>query len=381
MKRLSLKTRLVLLHTGMMALVVCIVLALLFSISSREIVSNVENTLEASVFGAFEDMEYEDGRWDFDSDLMNLEDGVYLSVYDKNSQELLYGRIPYGFAYDLPFESGNLRTIKAVMTYPSVQEEQRMLAMLTRRGSDTFDPRAITSEVISISDAERDFRYTLRLALILSPLMIFLTAVCGYLLSRRALYPVSKITKTVQEIQKEKDLSKRIDLGKGNDEIYTLARTFDGLLETIDAGMQREKQFTSDVAHELRTPISVVLMQCEDLLQGNHLDEEGRREVSVIHRKMKSISDMVSQLLLLSRADQGREKLNLEPVDFSEICEMVAEEFTGIAQEKGIQIQTRIEPGLQLTADQTLMIRLLGNLLENAVSYLSIQNEIGRAHV
>ena len=52
---------------------------------SREIVSNVENTLEASVFGAFEDMEYEDGRWDIDSDLMNLEDGVYLSVYDKNS--------------------------------------------------------------------------------------------------------------------------------------------------------------------------------------------------------------------------------------------------------------------------------------------------------
>ena len=51
MKRLSLKTRLVLLHTGMMALVVCIVLALLFSISSREIVSNVENTLEASVSG------------------------------------------------------------------------------------------------------------------------------------------------------------------------------------------------------------------------------------------------------------------------------------------------------------------------------------------
>ena len=70
--------------------------------------------------------------------------------------------------------------------------------------------------------------------------MIFLTAVCGYLLSRRALYPVSKITKTVQEIQKEKDLSKRIDLGKGNDEIYTLAHTFDGLLETIDAGMQRK---------------------------------------------------------------------------------------------------------------------------------------------
>ena len=359
MKRLSLKTRLVLLHTSMTALVVCAVLALLFSISSREISSNAERTLEASVLGAFEDMEYRDGHWDFDSDLMDLEHGVYLSVYDQNSLELLYGRIPYGFAYDLPFESGNLRTVSAGGNDYSVLDWEH-----------TVNGRPVLIRgILSISDAERDFRYTLRLALILFPLLIFLTAACGYLLSRRALYPVSKITKTVQEIQKDKDLSRRIELGGGNDEIYTLARTFDGLLETIDAGMRREKQFTSDAAHELRTPISVVLMQCEDLLQGNHLDEEGRREVSVIHRKMKAISDMVSQLLLLSRADQGREKLNLEPIDFSELCEMAAEEFADIAQEKGIQIQTRIEPGLQLTADQTLMIRFLGNLLENAVNY------------
>ena len=89
MKRLSLKTRLVLLHIGMLALVVCIVLALLAFISSREIVSNFAHTLEASVYGAFEGMESEDGRWYFDSDFMNLKDGVYLSVHDKNSQELL----------------------------------------------------------------------------------------------------------------------------------------------------------------------------------------------------------------------------------------------------------------------------------------------------
>lgn len=139
-------------------------------------------------------MEYEDGRWDFDSDLMILEDGVYLSVYDKNSQELLYGRIPYGFAYDLPFESGNLRTITAGENDYSVLDLEH-----------TVNGRPVLIRgVISISDAERDFRYTLRLALILSPLMIFLTAVCGYLLSRRALYPVSKITKTVQEIPERK---------------------------------------------------------------------------------------------------------------------------------------------------------------------------------
>ena len=80
MKKMSLKTRLVLLHTGMMILVVSAVLALLFSISSHEILSNIENTLEERVSGAFEDIEFKDGQLEFDSDLMDLEGGVYLSA-------------------------------------------------------------------------------------------------------------------------------------------------------------------------------------------------------------------------------------------------------------------------------------------------------------
>ena len=360
MKKLSLKTRLVLLHTGMMVLVVCVVLALLFSISSREILSNVETTLEERVSAAFDDIEFQDGQLEFDSDLMDLEDGVYLSVYDENSFELLYGRVPYGFTYELPFEDGNLRTVHA-----GDQDYYVLDMKITLQDSRSIMVRGIAS----ISDAERDFRYTLYLALILFPLLILLTAACGYLLSRRALGPVSRITKTVQNIQKERDLSKRINLGEGRDEIYTLAKTFDELLAAIDDGMKREKQFTSDVAHELRTPVSVILMQCEELLRRDHLDEEGRREVAVIHRRIKSMADMISQLLLLSRADQGREKLSLERVNFRELSEMVAEEFTEIAREKQISIQADIPPEVYLTADQTLMIRLWGNLLENAVNY------------
>ena len=80
-------------------------------------------------------------------------------------------------------------------------------------------------------------------------------------------------------------------------------------------------------------------MECEELLRSDHLDEEGRREVSLIDRKMKNISEMISQLLLLSRADQGRERLNLERVDLSELIQMVTEEFTEIAKEKEISIE------------------------------------------
>lgn len=360
MKKLSLKTKLVLLHTGMMGLVVCIVLSLLFSISSHEILSNVERNLEEQVAGAYEDIEYEDGRLEFDSDIMDLENGVYLSVYEENSTELIYGKIPYGFSYDLPFEDGNLRTVAA--------GDQQYYVLDMKIPVENYHS-VIVRGIASITDAEQDFRLTLSIALILLPLLIFLTAVCGYFLSLRALRPVSRITKTVQDIQKAKDLSKRIQLGDGKDEIYTLARTFDDLLGAVETSMKREKQFTSDVAHELRTPLSVVLMECEELLRSEHLDEESRREVMVIYRKIKGMSEMISQLLLLSRADQGREKLNMEEIDFSELSEMVAEEYAEVARNKGISLKAQIEPGLRLTADETLMIRLWGNLLQNAVNY------------
>ena len=171
MKKLSLKTKLVLLHTGMMGLVVCIVLSLLFSISSHEILSNVERNLEEQVAGAYEDIEYEDGRLEFDSDIMDLENGVYLSVYEENSTELIYGKIPYGFSYDLPFEDGNLRTVAA--------GDQQYYVLDMKIPVENYHS-VIVRGIASITDAEQDFRLTLSIALILLPLLIFLTAVCGY---------------------------------------------------------------------------------------------------------------------------------------------------------------------------------------------------------
>lgn len=360
MKRLSLKTRLVLLHTGLTTLVVCGVLALLFSISSQEILTNVQSALEERVSGSVEDVEYRQGRLEFDSDLLDLERGVYLSVYQPDGGQLLYGKMPYGFTYDLPFSDGELRTVTAG------DKEYYVLDM--QFPVDGYGD-VVLRGVASISDAERDFRYTLRLAVILSPLIIAVTALCGYLLSRRALWPVSQITRTVRNIQKDKDLSKRVRLGEGRDEIYTLAQTFDDLLDAVEAGLNREKQFTRDVAHELRTPLTVAMMQCEDLLAREDLSPEARGEVELVTRKVKSMAEMVSQLLLLSRADQGREKLTLEDLDLSELSQMEAEEFEEIARLKEITLSAEIQPGIHVTADQTLMLRLWGNLLQNAVSY------------
>ena len=359
MKRLSLKTRLVLLYTVVMVLVICIVLGLLFSISSYELLSNVQNQLEERVSQSFDYVTYEDGRLKFDSDLLELQHGVYLSIYEQD-HNLLYGKLPYGFIYDLPFVDGQVRTVSSEGVDYYVLDMEFPV-----EDYDTLVVRGI----VSISEAERNFRYTLRMSLVLFPALVLLSAVCGYFLSRRALSPVSRIIRTVREIQKEQDLSRRIQLGEGRDEIYTLAKTFDSLLDTIEAGVQREKQFTSDVSHELRTPLSVILMHCEALLEEGHLDEETRSQVQVIDQKSRSLTNLVSQLLFLSRADQGRAKVQMEQVDFSELTAMAAEEFSELAAEQNMTLQAQIQPGLFLQGDQTLLIRLWSNLLQNAVNY------------
>ena len=94
-------------------------------------------------------------------------------------------------------------------------------------------------------------------------------------------------------------------------------------------------------------------------------------EIRLIERKAKGMADMISQLLFLSRADQGRQPLNREMIDLSGLTEMTVEEGQLLAdsQGRGIRIEAEIEPEIEAWADETLYIRMLVNLLSNAVRY------------
>ena len=359
MKFFSLKTKLTLLYTVLMTAVVCGILALLFSLSGQELLTGVQARLEQEVASAGKDIEYDGSGLDFDSDIMNLEYGVYLSVYDSEGY-MLYGRVPYDFDNSAPFENGNIRR------YDGDRASFYVLDMAYQ--VEGYGPVVIRG-VTSITDAESSFTATIRLAVILLPLVVVVTAVLGYFMTRRTLKPVGQITETVRQIRRDGDLSRRIRLGNGRDEIYRMAATFDDMLEQVESGMKRERQFTSDVSHELRTPLAAMMLQCEALLSRKDLPQETKDGVEVLNQKTQYLSQMISQLLLLSRADQGRALMSMETLDFSELTAMVSEEVRETGREKNITVQSQIEPGLYLQGDETLLIRMWMNLLNNAVSY------------
>ena len=359
MKQLSLKAKLTLLYSVIMAVIFSITMGILFYFSSNEILTSTRSMLEERVSSSFDAVEYRNDRLEYDNDLLEIRDGVYLSVYDRDGQ-MLYGKIPYDFDASLPFEEGNVCRIDTdgvdfyVLDMSFPVENYGTLQM---RG------------IVSITDAESSFRFIMQLALILFPLLIIFSAIAGYLMSRRALSPVEKITQTVRNIQQENDLSRRVHLKQGSAEIYTLAETFDSMLDTIEAGLKRERQFSSDVSHELRTPLSVLQMQCDAMLERDDLDTQTRAQIEVLQRKIKNLSSMISQLLLLSRADRGQEKLQKEDLDLSELAQMLTEEYEEIAAERQLTLHADIQPDIHMHADQTLMIRLFANLLQNAVTY------------
>ena len=357
MKNLSIKARLVIVHTLMMSLVVIIVLGILFSISGNEIDANVRTALENRVNESYENIAYRDGILTFNNDFIEIQDGIYLSAYELDSTELLYGRLPYGFEYNLVFEEGNIREIAIADATYYVYDMSVPI-----EGYHTIMIRG----VVSIADAQREFRATLRITLILLPILIILTALVGYIISKRAMRPVKRITDTVKEIRSSHDLSKRVKLGKGNDEIYRLAHTFDELLSDVDSAFKREKQFTSDVAHELRTPITTVKIAIDDILKRDDLDKELKEELMIIKKKNDMMAKMVSELLALSRADQGRLEIKKEKIDLSDLTLMILDSFKEMIKDDDIDLLADIDPEIYIEADEVLIMRLYNNVLENA---------------
>ena len=357
--------KLTFLYTFFMVLVTCAALAILFSLSTREVLSSTQSKLERRVQNSTDDILFRDGELELDSDFYSVTQDVYLSIYNEDMY-FLYGKIPYGFNSQPEFEDGRTRSITEGSTEWYVYDMSFRLAE-----NYTVYIRGITS----VTEAEASFAVTLRFALILLPVLVIVTAFIGYRFTRRTLMPVKQITDTVRKIRADRDLSRRIGItgepGGQRDEIHTLADTFDGMLSELEEAFQREKQFTSDVSHELRTPVSVILAQCSACLADETLTSHQREQILVIEKKARDMSDIISHLLFLSRAEQGRQPLQKEYLNLSELTAMAAEEQKFLAEEdgRGVKVECQIEPDVYAWADETFYIRMLINLISNAVTY------------
>ena len=359
MKRLSITLRVTLLYTLFMVLLAGLSLGFLFHAGAQSARQATLDRMQTMAEDSGRYLEVKDGQLDIDRDLEAFDDGVYLSLYDTAGVPL-YGFVPRDFDNSVVFADAALRTVESGGRQWYLYDEQIEV--------EDYGPVWVRS--IAAADALESTLGTLwRTALLVLPVFVVLAAVCGYLLTRRAFAPVRQITQTAREIGAGNDLSRRIGLTGRRDEIYTLAAEFDAMFARLEEAFDREKQFTDDASHELRTPTAVILSQSEYALENTDPQGETRAALESIHTQAARMASLLSQLLLLARADKGRQVVQRETVDLSELAAMVAETEAEQAAGQNITVETDLEPGVTVQGDETLLMRLLINLTENAIHY------------
>ena len=205
--------------------------------------------------------------------------------------------------------------------------------------------------------------------LIACPLLIALALLVGYSITRRAFLPIEEIRRTAETIGAGSDLSARISTERTQGEIRQLAETFNEMFERLETSFEHERQFTSDASHELRTPVAVITSQAEYALLPDATTEEQREGLEVILEQAGKMSALISQLLLLARADNGTQQLSMAPTDLSLLAEEAAEQCRGSALQRQIRLELEIQPDVIVEGDPESLSRALRNLLENAIQY------------
>ena len=200
----------------------------------------------------------------------------------------------------------------------------------------------------------------------LLPFFVMAAAVGAYLISRKSVSTIEKITESAHEISTGNDLSKRLETSNAPREISNLAETFNEMFERLQTSFENEKRFTSDASHELRTPLAVIKAECEYALSEHADDEERLQALESIEEQTDKMSALVSALLAVTRAEHGQNRFALEKGSLSELTEEIC---TGFVPTKNIELIKDIEKNIEINLNVSLVTQLIENLLSNADKY------------
>ena len=220
--------------------------------------------------------------------------------------------------------------------------------------------RTITSELKLLADLEK-------LLFALDVLGIIGAMIFGRLISRRVLNPIKTMNELAREIAFEK-MEGRIPLGTADDELSELAKTLNAMLDRLQGGINRQKQFVSDASHELRTPAAVIKGYIEFIETYGTADEALLKEnLKVIGSEAQNMQALLENLLFLSRTDQHRQKLNKKFLDLDDIVGDVMSKMKTVV--KTHEVELLRNDTAKIFGDETMIRQMTRIFLDNAVKY------------
>ncbi len=188
----------------------------------------------------------------------------------------------------------------------------------------------------------------------------------GWLVGR-ALRPIDGISAAAVKISAG-DLSQRINVAETESELGKLAAVLNSTFARLEAAFAQQQQFTADAAHELRTPVSVMLTQTQTALTRERTAAEYRETIEACQRASQRMRRLMESLLELARLDAGQESLKRVRFDFSKTVADAVELVRPLAEERGVKILPELG-SLEITGDSERLAQVIANLLANAIQY------------
>lgn len=218
-----------------------------------------------------------------------------------------------------------------------------------------------------------------QLALWLSALggaVLILGLAGGWWLATRAIRPIHDISAAATKIATG-DLTHRINTDKTDNELGQLAAILNSTFARLESSFERQRQFTADASHELRTPVAVILSQTQATLARERTPAEYRETLEACQRAAQRMRALTESLLVLARLDAGHEARKRERAELSQIVRDSVELLRPLAEERCIMIQSELVAA-ECPGDSQQLAQVVTNLLTNAILH---NKHGGEAHI
>ena len=292
-----------------------------------------------------------------------IEEHPWLQVWGADGKLLFRNGVALGQP-DVGLDLPNLPD-DAIVSIPT--SDGVPLRVLSRRGEIAGSP-----VVIQVGRSEQTMReqiQTVALILLLGlPVAVVTAGLGGYMLARRALAPIERMTERAETITAER-LSDRLPVSNPDNEMGRLATVFNATLARLEESFEQMRRFTADVSHELRTPLTAIRSVGEVGLRGRR-DEAGYRTIiGSMLEEVDRLAGLVDRLLTLSRAETGVTTRSIEPVALKELAESVVADLAVLAEEKSQQVVIEAHGSPRGLGDRLMVRQALINLVDNAIKF------------
>ena len=289
-------------------------------------------------------------------------------------------------------KSDNLKNVQLPISLHALKNASKGLVTFeTSRSFGNTPLRIITFPVVenshvtkivqiasSLEEVEHALNKLFLILIITVPLALMVAILGGQFLAHQALKPVDHITQTARIITSQ-NLSQRIIPPKVKDEISRLIETFNEMITRLDQSFRQIKQFSSDASHELKTPLTILKGEVEVTLRKERTSQEYQQTLKSNLEEINRMSQIVEDLLLLSKADTGEIRLNKEDINLTGILNEVVAQMGMIAKSKRLHLSTsNHHQDIHIFGDALRIRELFMNLIENGIKYTE---EGGSIHI